>query len=129
MRTYVEAKGKPFNFHPTPEEEAARLRELEATLKAAADAEKAARADRELMEKRLRQRRQEEERKRLAEVERQEKELLEARSLPLRSYLMQHVIPTLTEGLIETCKVMPEDPVDYLAEFLFKNSPEHRNDF
>ena len=50
-------------------------------------------------------------------------ELLEARSLPLRRYLMKNVIPSLTEGLLETCKVMPEDPVDYLAEYLFRVSP------
>ena len=36
---------------------------------------------------------------------------------------MKNVIPSLTEGLIETCKVMPEDPIDYLAEYLFKVSP------
>lgn len=41
--------------------------------------------------------------------------MLEARSLPLRNYLMQHVMPTLTEGLIEACKVKPEDPIDYLV--------------
>ena len=45
------------------------------------------------------------------------------RSIPLRNYLMQNVIPTLTEGLIEVCKLKPEDPVDYLAEYLFKNNP------
>ena len=45
----------------------------------------------------------------------EEKEMLEARSLPLRNYLMQHVMPTLTEGLIEACKVKPEDPIDYLV--------------
>ena len=50
-------------------------------------------------------------------------ELLEVRSIPLRNYLMQNVIPTLTEGLIEVCKLKPEDPVDYLAEWLFKNNP------
>ena len=59
----------------------------------------------------------------LAEIKRQEMELLEARSQPLRRYLMKNVIPSLTEGLIETCKVMPEDPIDYLAEYLFKVSP------
>ena len=50
-------------------------------------------------------------------------ELLEVRSIPLRNYLMQNVIPTLTEGLIEVCKLKPEDPVDYLADYLFKNNP------
>lgn len=125
MRTYLESKGKPYNFHPTPEEIAAARAAEEAEERKMSEAEAAERADRELMERRMRQRREEEERKRQVELEAQEKELLEARSLPLRNYLMKHVIPTLTEGLIETCKVMPEDPVDYLAEYLFKHSPEH----
>ena len=51
------------------------------------------------------------------------KELLEVRSLPLRNYLLQNVIPTLTEGLIEVCKVKPDDPIDHLAEWLFQNNP------
>jgi hypothetical protein len=56
----------------------------------------------------------------MEEIRKQEQEVLEAQSLPLRSYLMQHVMPTLTAGLLEVCKVKPEDPVDYLAEYLFK---------
>eukprot|EP00054_Salpingoeca_dolichothecata_P016053 m.93535 g.93535 ORF g.93535 m.93535 type:complete len:50 (+) comp21788_c0_seq2:37-186(+) len=28
------------------------------------------------------------------------------------------------QGLIEVCKVRPEDPVDYLAEYLFKQNPQ-----
>ena len=51
------------------------------------------------------------------------RELLEVRSLPLRNYLLQNVIPTLTEGLIEVCKVKPDDPIDHLAEWLFQNNP------
>jgi adenylate kinase len=31
-------------------------------------------------------------------------------------------MPTLTKGLIEVAKVRPEDPVDYLAEFLFQQT-------
>ena len=49
---------------------------------------------------------------------------IQVRAMPLRDYLMENVIPTLTEGLLEVCKVQPEDPVDYLAEWLFKNNPE-----
>ena len=48
-------------------------------------------------------------------MKQQEKELLETQSIPLRNYLMRHVLPTLTEGLVEVCKVKPEDPVDYLV--------------
>ena len=43
--------------------------------------------------------------------------MLETKSLPLRNYLMKHVMPTLSEGLIEACKVKPDDPVDYLVSF------------
>ncbi|XP_015758848.1 PREDICTED: adenylate kinase 7-like [Acropora digitifera] len=71
-----------------------------------------------------RQRREEEWRVRLSEVKRQEQELLENQSVPLRNYLMKHVMPTLAQGLIECCKMRPDDPVDYLAEYLFKNNPQ-----
>lgn len=52
---------------------------------------------------------------RLEEVRRQELEVLEEQSIPLRNYLMKHVMPTLTSGLIECCQVRPDDPVDYLV--------------
>ncbi len=60
----------------------------------------------------------------LAEVKRQEEETLEAASAPLRNYLMKHVMPTLTQGLVEVCKARPEDPIDFLAEYLFKLNPK-----
>ena len=41
--------------------------------------------------------------------------MLETQSIPLRNYLMRHVLPTLTDGLMEVCKVRPDDPVDYLV--------------
>ena len=31
---------------------------------------------------------------------------------------MDNVVPHLTEGLINLCKEVPEDPTDYLANFL-----------
>lgn len=30
---------------------------------------------------------------------------------------MKHVMPTLTQGLIDCCKTRPEDPLDYLVCF------------
>ncbi len=45
-------------------------------------------------------------------------------SEPLRDYMNQYVTPTVTEALIEICRVQPSDPVDYLAEFLFARSEE-----
>ena len=52
---------------------------------------------------------------RLSEVKRQEQELLENQSIPLRNYLMKHVMPTLTQGLIEACKIRPDDPIDFVV--------------
>ncbi len=49
---------------------------------------------------------------------------METQSIPLRNYLMSHVMPTLTKGLIECAKSKPEDPIDFLAEYLFKNNPQ-----
>ena len=37
---------------------------------------------------------------------------------------MDNVVPHLTEGLIDLCKDIPEDPVDYLANFLLKKADE-----
>ncbi|KAJ8341203.1 hypothetical protein SKAU_G00334940 [Synaphobranchus kaupii] len=62
--------------------------------------------------------------KRMEEVQKVENELLEAQTAPLRSYLMKNVMPTLTQGLIECCKAKPDDPVDFLAEYLFRNNPQ-----
>ena len=51
----------------------------------------------------------------LEAVQAEEREMLETKSLPLRNYLMRHVLPTVTQGLIEVSKAKPEDPVDYLV--------------
>ena len=44
---------------------------------------------------------------------------METQSVPLRNYLMTHVMPTLTKGLIECCKQKPEDPIDYLVKTFY----------
>jgi len=62
--------------------------------------------------------------KKQAELRRQEEEALRVQSLPLRTYLMENVMPTLTKALIEICNVRPDDPVDYLAEYLFRHHKE-----
>jgi len=115
--------GQPRNYGPSDAEIAAKkeLEEAEAAKAAAEEARIV--AEREAAEAAERKRRDEHEARRAAEVQQQEQELLEVRSIPLRNYLMQNVIPTLTEGLIEVCKQKPEDPVDYLAEYLFQKNP------
>lgn len=61
--------------------------------------------------------------KKLEEVRQQEEQELEATSRPMRDYLMEQVVPTLSQGLIECCRAQPQDPVDFLAEYLLKNNP------
>lgn len=40
----------------------------------------------------------------------------------MRQFLMKAVIPVLTEGMIDVWRVGPTDPVDYLADYVFKKS-------
>ncbi|KAI9140724.1 hypothetical protein BKA69DRAFT_1125458 [Paraphysoderma sedebokerense] len=114
--------GKPHNYGLSEEEiiKRKKTRDLEKAKTAEAAREAQERLEAEEMERQNKV--MEEWNIRINEVRQQEKEVLETQSLPLRNYLMKHVLPTLTTGLIEVCKVRPEDPIDYLAEFLFKNS-------
>ncbi|KAL8274804.1 hypothetical protein Esti_001279 [Eimeria stiedai] len=90
--------------------------------------DKEAQEEREVQERERREREEEEQQLqkqrerdlvRLRRIADYEQQLLLMRSIPLRRYLMQHVIPTLSEGLLEVCRVLPEDPVSYLTAFLF----------
>jgi len=121
--------GQPRNYGPSDEEIAAKKAAEEDEAKRKADEVAAADAARTAAELVERKRREAQESRRAGEVTQQEHELIEVRSLPLRNYLMQNVIPTLTEGLIEMCKLHPEDPVDYLAEYLFKSTPVEDDHF
>ena len=55
-------------------------------------------------------------------IKEQERDLLDTKSQPIRQYLMDNLVPILTDGLIEVCRKFPEDPVDFLAEYLFRRS-------
>ncbi|KAK4884795.1 hypothetical protein RN001_001066 [Aquatica leii] len=60
----------------------------------------------------------------LEQLQREEEKLLIAQAEPLRNYLLKFIFPTLAKGLVETARVRPDDPVDFLAEYLFKENPE-----
>ena len=57
-------------------------------------------------------------------IKQQERDLLDTRSQPIRQYLMDNLVPHLTQGLIELCKTIPHDPVDSLADFLLEKADE-----
>lgn len=43
---------------------------------------------------------------------------------PTRKFLLLNIMPILTKGMLEVCKINPIDPIDYLADFLFTNSTD-----
>ena len=51
-------------------------------------------------------------------------ELNKKEKMYMRQFLMKAIIPVLTEGMIDVWRVGPTDPVDYLAEYIFKKSNE-----
>jgi adenylate kinase len=56
------------------------------------------------------------------DIKEKERKNVEMLSGELRSYLLDNVIPLLSQGILEVCQKLPDDPVDYLAEFLFERS-------
>lgn len=44
--------------------------------------------------------------------------------LPIRQYLETTVVPILMTGMQQLSKERPEDPIDWLAEYLKKNNPK-----
>ncbi|XP_034436282.1 adenylate kinase 7-like isoform X2 [Hippoglossus hippoglossus] len=122
MKQIIASVGPTKNYGLSPEEQEAERRKKEEEMRlrvAAENAEKKRRNKTALAEMAAQY---EEWQKNLSEVRRQEEELMEAHSLPLRNYLMKHVMPALSEAMVECCKIKPEDPVDFLAEHLLKKN-------
>ncbi|XP_061098822.1 adenylate kinase 7-like isoform X2 [Conger conger] len=118
----IRAVGKAKNYGPSAEEQEEEVhRNDEEKIKLLAE-EREERVRRDAEEAVWRAAQLEEWSKNRKEVKRQEQELLEARSIPLRNYLMKNVMPTVTHALIECYKIKPDDPVDFLAEYLLRNS-------
>ncbi|NWX54622.1 KAD7 kinase, partial [Promerops cafer] len=116
--------GEPRNYGLTDEEKQALEREAAEKRIVKEAQEKAEQEHKEAKEREERMARWEEWNKQQEEVKKQEQELLEAQSVPLRNYLMKNVMPTLMQGINECCRIRPDDPVNFLAEYLFKNSPD-----
>ena len=38
-------------------------------------------------------------------------------------YVIKNVMPVLTEGFVELCKIKPEDPITWIANWLLENNP------
>uniref|UniRef100_A0A3P8TIL4 Adenylate kinase 7b n=1 Tax=Amphiprion percula TaxID=161767 RepID=A0A3P8TIL4_AMPPE len=124
MQKIVDTVGQPRNYGPSSQEvvEEEERRKAEQRIRTEIQ-ERTEEEQKEAEEARSRAKRWEDWIKSLEEVRQQEEEQLEALSVPMRSYLMEHVLPTLTQGLTECCRAQPPDPVDFLAEYLLKNNP------
>ncbi|KOC66213.1 Adenylate kinase 7 [Habropoda laboriosa] len=116
--------GLPRNYGLTAAEARdARLRgEAEAR---AAEAAAELQEEKEMLErKRLREEKMAEWTNLMEKLKEEEEERLCLSGMPLRHYLVKYVFPTLTQGLIKVANLRPQDPVDFLAEYLFKENPE-----
>ncbi|NXG16409.1 KAD7 kinase, partial [Grallaria varia] len=124
IQKIIKEIGEPRNYGLTDEEKEILERKAAEERLVKEAQEKAEQERKEAEERAERMARLEEWNKQLEEVKRQEQELLEAQSIPLRNYLMKNVMPTLIRGINECCRIRPDDPVNFLAEYLFKNSPD-----
>jgi len=105
----------------------------DAEKKAIADAKAAKEkqeADAAALEKQLKEKTEAEAAKRKSEEENAKKELIAnmdesqllRAAVPLRKYLEGSVMSVIRKGLIECAEVRPNDPIDYLAEYLLENN-------
>ncbi len=62
--------------------------------------------------------------KRIEAIDNDKTKIKEYDDFPTRKFLLLNIMPILTKGMLEVCKINPIDPVDYLADFLFKNSTD-----
>jgi len=125
IRVYMEGKGQFFNYLKSEED---RVRDVEVEI-AEREQEEDARREREVVDVKAKElnrqaERCDEEAGRLRMLAESEAQLLANETQPLRQYLMINVVPTLTEGLMEVCKVAPDDPIEYLSEYLFAHAQD-----
>jgi adenylate kinase len=123
IRTYIEREGRPFNFLESSEvlrqrrlqyineQEEQKIQQLTSDSDALSIRKEQSQFDREKNALEIWQ-----------NLQHRQEELQSVRAMPLRKYLMENLLPVLAEGLLECCKVVPSDPVDYLSEYVFKHS-------
>lgn len=127
MRIYIERNGRPYNYLSSLDE---LNQKREEHLKVEEDEWKTAnKQEKEKVESETKKQIDYLEKlaeQRLVEIKKHMADLEVCDKLTMRQFLMKFIIPVLTEGMIEVCKVGPIDPVDYLAEYIFKRSQEFR---
>ena len=118
--------GAANNYGPTPQalaEEQSLQRSLEEEQRTKRDRLEQTRREKDQRQKEDLEMLERAEATRVAELKAQEREMLETRKEPLKQYLMANIIPVLTKGIVEVCEQRPDDPIDYLADWLFRHNP------
>ena len=123
FKIFVERKGRPFNYMTFDEDaEKLRIQQVDDRAKDRVATQQENIEREEFVERQWRKQKEDYTKVRFEQIKEQERDLLDSKSQPIRAYLVDNVVPILTEGLIEVCKNQPEDPVDFLAEYLFRES-------
>lgn len=123
FKIYIERFEKPFNYMTfDQQDEKVHVAQERVVLDSKAQLTKQSVEREEIVEKEVRKQKEAYTKHRLEQIKEYERDVLDAKSQPIRQYLMDNLVPILTEGLLEICKRTPTDPVDYLAEYLFRRS-------
>jgi adenylate kinase len=128
LKIYIEREGRPMNFLPSVEEMVLKRRIFmqqrdEAKMAQVRKSEASEAQKKEEFSKH----RESLARERFEGIRKELQVAARAQAIPLRKYLMDNIMPSLAEALIQVCKVMPEDPVDYVAELMYAHSKLFRN--
>mmetsp|Transcript_22599 Transcript_22599/g.50938 ORF Transcript_22599/g.50938 Transcript_22599/m.50938 type:complete len:693 (+) Transcript_22599:62-2140(+) len=125
IRIYMEKEGRPGNYLKSGEEVAAEIKAKEEEEEAAAKEREEKRKAAETAVKVAQQRDEEaQEVERLRLIGEHDKRAREPLGLTQREYMMKYLVPTVTEALVDICRIAPDDPVAYLANYL----EEHADD-
>eukprot|EP00884_Botryococcus_braunii_P020528 jgi/Botrbrau1/7159/Bobra.0143s0031.1 len=49
---------------------------------------------------------------------------LDGAALPVRAYLEQAIVPVLMAGMQQVVRERPDDPIEFLGQYLLKNNPK-----
>lgn len=127
MRIYTERHGRPFNYLPSVEhlhvERMAKLENAETDLRKESELEaqfKAEQKEKDVarLEKLVQDR--------IVGIQEHVKAEHSVKDMKLREYLMRNLVPILSDAMIDTTKVAPIDPIDYMAEYIFRRSNDER---
>lgn len=127
MRVYIERNGRPYNYLSS-------VRHLNKKREEALTKEEADEVEKGKVLANQKVASNDDERKmlvalaegRLDSVKAHMDELDEMKKVNMRRFLMKCIIPVLTEGMIDVWRVGPTDPVDYLADYIWKKSNDQR---